>query len=1513
LNLNKLNKNELIKLLEEYQKKEQTYSIILEKLNEMHFRFSFDENNNRVIDYISSNVYDVLGFELEEYKKSIDVIHQYFHPDDLEKIKNFVQKNPLSPQNNEWEFIYRFYNPRKNKYIWIKENIIAVFDDTGKRKNIIGTARDITNIKKWENEKNTILENIDEFIYQVQFYDDGKKETIFISPLVKKLLGLSPKQFEEYGMSGKLKQNIHPEDLPKIEKLVSEKLYTNFSGDKKTLKQIFRFKHYKTGQYIWLEERIFAKYKNNKLYETTTVLRDITKEKKLADTIQKTKDQFKRLADATQEGILIHENGIIIECNQAASEILGYSINELLNQSIFNLVHPDYVQKAKENYKNDFQEPYELLGIKKDSTLINAIVSSKNITYGEKKLRVTTIRDISKEKQQENQILLSQKSYKDLFDKSPILLYIQDHNGTFIDVNKTVCELYGYSKEEIIGKTPEFLSAEGKNDLNKVKNYLDSVWKTGETKEFEFWAKSKNGTIFPKQVVCRIGEYFGRKVIISAGFDISLLKNKESQLQNSENLFRSLTENAPDIILLVNKEGKILYHNQVTEKNKENILNNLVYNFLPNVSKKIYKNALEKLFKTGKPQTIEFLGQAENPEELRWYRSRMGAIKNEHGEVDKAIVIATDINEVVSVANELKLQKERLSDIIENIDEGIYKSIILENGNHQLEYASDVFYEWFNVKAGDTVDIDKAKKLFQNYHPEDIKKVIKTHEKHAKSKKYQLVYRYKIKGQYRWLEETIVRKYTSLGRHIANFGIVRDITERMLSQIHLKHSEERYRNLFAKNLAGVFKTKLNTSEIVECNNAFAKIFGYKTRVELIGANSSVFYVNENQRNKYLEVLQKEKNLTNYKQKLRKKDGSELWVLMNVSITEFNKEQFIEGTLIDITDIIIYEKQIIQSQQNYKTLIETAPYGILIHDKGKIVYHNSKAVEIFDLDSNIKAINKTIFEFLPSEYHDIIKQRYLKTLENEKGEISEYRIITVKGKEKIIEVIPSSFIYENKKMIYLAFRDITEKKLYQKEKLRAEIAEEANKILKTEIEYRKQIEKQLKEARKFTQNLINSSLDMIIASDKNGNIIEFNKAAELTFGYLKDEIIGEPIQKLYKHKSDLININEQLKTLGAYAGEIKNVDKYGNQFISYLSASLLYDENGNVIGSMGVSRDITDIKEAEKQIRLSEEKYRDLFENAIDLIQSVNEKGAFEYVNKSWMKALGYTQEEVKNLNFLDIIHPKSKEHCIKYFNDILNKKTVSNQLQISFITKTGKELIVEGNISAKYTEDGVSTRGIFHDITERIKAEEKIKKSLKEKETLLKEIHHRVKNNLQIISSILNLQSSYVQDQNILNVLKESQFRIKSMAYIHESLYQNKDFSQINFTEYISNLSKNLLHSYRKIDSLVELNLELDEVFLDIDTSIPLGLIVNELLTNSLKYAFIKNNGTIQIQLKENKNKIQLKIADNGVGLPENFDIYTTETLGLQLVTTLVEQIDADLQLLNKKGTQFIITINKKI
>src|SRR5690606_31285503 len=238
--------------------------------------------------------------------------------------------------------------------------------------------------------------------------------------------------------------------------------------------------------------------------------------------------------------------------------------------------------------------------------------------------------------------------------------------------------------------------------------------------------------------------------------------------------------------------------------------------------------------------------------------------------------------------------------------------------------------------------------------------------------------------------------------------------------------------------------------------------------------------------------------------------------------------------------------------------------------------------------------------------------------------------------------------------------------------------------------------------------------------------------------------------------------------------------------------------------------------------------------------------------------------------------------------------------KIEFITERtnlkGQLSIKEVFLSPIYNEDGSVSEvsGMAHDITEKMIAEKELKNSLKEKEILLKEVHHRVKNNLQVISSILNLQSSYIHDEKILTILKESQNRIKSMAFIHESLYQTNDFSQINFSEYVVNLSKNLVHSYLVNNELIELRLDIIKVSLNLDLSILCGLIINELVSNALKYAFEnqQEKGYILIKLKTDENYVYLTIADNGKGLPKNLDFRNTESLGLQLVTTLVEQIN---------------------
>jgi PAS domain S-box-containing protein len=210
------------------------------------------------------------------------------------------------------------------------------------------------------------------------------------------------------------------------------------------------------------------------------------------------------------------------------------------------------------------------------------------------------------------------------------------------------------------------------------------------------------------------------------------------------------------------------------------------------------------------------------------------------------------------------------------------------------------------------------------------------------------------------------------------------------------------------------------------------------------------------------------------------------------------------------------------------------------------------------------------------------------------------------------------------------------------------------------------------------------------------------------------------------------------------------------------------------------------------------------------------------------------------------------------------------------------------------------------EIMERIRAEEQIKASLEEKEVLLKEIHHRVKNNLQVISSMLNLQAQSIEDQSTLRVLQESQNRIRSMALIHERLYRSEDLARVDFGVYIRDLATHLVRSYRARSGPVNLRVDADGVFLDIDTAISCGLIVNELICNSLKYAFPDDSeGEIRVEIHlDQDDQLTMIVSDDGVGLPEGLDFRNTGSLGLQLVNALVGQLEGNVEFRNNRGTE---------
>jgi two-component sensor histidine kinase len=198
--------------------------------------------------------------------------------------------------------------------------------------------------------------------------------------------------------------------------------------------------------------------------------------------------------------------------------------------------------------------------------------------------------------------------------------------------------------------------------------------------------------------------------------------------------------------------------------------------------------------------------------------------------------------------------------------------------------------------------------------------------------------------------------------------------------------------------------------------------------------------------------------------------------------------------------------------------------------------------------------------------------------------------------------------------------------------------------------------------------------------------------------------------------------------------------------------------------------------------------------------------------------------------------------------------------------------------------------------------------ALQEKELLLREIHHRVKNNLQIISSLLNLQIPYIKDDESIEFFKESQNRVKSISMVHEKLYQSKNIDKIEFGEYISNIVTNLFQTYDVNQDIIEYSSSLDNIKLNIETSIPCGLIITELVTNSIKHAFLDGKkGKIWVELQSKNEKFTLIIKDNGVGFPEDLDFKNTESLGLQLVDLLVDQVDGTIELNRKNGTEFKI------
>jgi PAS domain S-box-containing protein len=840
---------------------------------------------------------------------------------------------------------------------------------------------------------------------------------------------------------------------------------------------------------------------------------------------------------------------------------------------------------------------------------------------------------------------------------------------------------------------------------------------------------------------------------------------------------------------------------------------------------------------------------------------------------------------------------------------GVYKTYY-EGG---LISCNKAFAQMLGFKSESEVLKHKAHSFYPA--PEDRERFLDDVRKNPILVNYELQLKRKDGTVITCMENTFLEEDEE-GRKVIS-GTIIDVTDQKNAERELLESEERFRTLSnVSHESVVFVRKDYT--VVDCNDQFAVLFGFYNRQDIIGKRITDF-INQND----LERITISVDISSAnRSEIRTFDNVGKAIFLDVTGSDVHYKTELMKVLVlhDITARKRAEFSLEQTVVRFRNLLENSPNAIVILTDEKINYVNQVAVELLGVDDEDSLFDKPFLDFIPSVYKTIIKTDLVSVREGAEMQYKEIRVLTEQGNEIDVGIQSTLTIYENRPSIQISLNNISERMQLVQEQMRVRIIEEINTVLKKEIEEHKRTQEKLEEQKNYTRNIIESSLDMIIAVDETGNITEFNKASQDLFGYSLEEILGAPMKMLYESKKEYDEVSATLKKSGSYSGEITNISKENRKFTSLLSASLIINDKGAIIGSMGVSRDITEYRANERRALEEKAKLESIFNSTENMLMWTMDK---DYKLTSFNNnTLNWFQEFIKEIPQLDEpILPVIERHLdenynqgqLKAFDHAFNGKP--QQFEFAVKSEEAGTIWLQAFLNPVYVDgkpEEVSC--LMYDNTERKQIDRKIRDSLKEKEVLLKEVHHRVKNNLQVISSILNLQSSYVSDPSTLDILQESQNRIKSMSFIHETLYRTTDFSSINFSEYIKSLSHNLIQSYRLQNCTVDFVADIDTIEMSIDQSIPCGLIVNELVSNALKYAYKdRKKGKLIIELKEKGNQVSLKISDDGVGLPENFKYEKNDSLGVQLVYSLTEQLDGTIEVNSEKGTSFLITFEKRV
>lgn len=1266
---------------------------------------------------------------------------------------------------------------------------------------------------------------------------------------------------------------------------------------------------------------------------------EIEKHKKTLEILSQKEEDYRLLAEVTGEIIMtLNFDGMIMYINQKGLEISGYSLKEAMGADFSQFIPKDKVESIKTLLKKraqGFNEHllYEAEFINKKGEQTPVEVSSNLISKKGKPFGVlVSARDITERKNTENALRRSEHKHRTLINTMQEGLVEVDENWNIVFVNDRFLQMSGFERERLIGMC--FHDLVSKDSLsNSQKQH--SLRRDGKTESFELELVRSDGKIIfvlcsPNPSYDLRGGYIGEFGVIS---DITEHKLSAEKLKQSEERYKFLAENMGDIVWTLDMNFNATYISPSVEKvlgftpeeRKKQTLEEMV---TPESMERISKRYLEELERDSQKDsdmnrdiTIEVEYYHRNGS-IIWMENNVKAIRDEAGQIIGMYGVSRDITQRKQAEEETIRAKEEwettfntMPDLVSILDKHFHivranKAMTDRLGISQKEIIGKTCYEFMHGTTEPPPDCPH-------------KKLIADSQRHDAD-----LFEDRL-GSHFFV--SVSPMFDPEGQLTGAVHIARDITELKHAEKGLKESEKRFRTIFDQAAVGVALTSTQTGTLLRANKKYCDIVGYSEE-DLKNMTFQIFTHPEDlQKDLDCMELIKEKKIDEFSLEKRyvRPDGSPVWV--NLAVSSMGEDSGQSAQHIAVIEDITERKTLEQMLRIQRDLAVKLGVASNLNEALTICIESVLKIEVIDcggiylvnaLDGSIDLV---IHKDLPDDFVQIgshfdvhspqvrlinkgktIYGSYADILEGMGMSSDDINIRLESGLRYLIAIpilhdeIPVGALNLGSKKS----KTIPDYIRVSLETIAAQIAGVISKI---------SIDQSLENSRKNLRALFETMDDFVFILDNSGNIAYFNPVVEKRLGYLAQELSQMHVLDVHpeERRQEAAEIVSKMLEGKLSACPIPLQCKDGTMIPVETKIALGKWDNKEAI--FGISRDISERLRIEEEKKVSEERLLAAIEAIDDGFVIYDADDRFVMSNAKYLEIYkeskdvlipGETFENILRYGLKRGQYPQAKGREEAWLSE---RMTAHRSSRLSIEQKLPDNRWLK--ISERKTKEG-STVGFRVDITDIKQTEEKLQKAVKEKEALLKEIHHRVKNNMQVISSLLSLQTTKYNDPKLIEAFRETEARVNSMAFVHEILYQSENLSRINLRDYLEKLADNLSDSFIAGSSPAVIETDVEEIPIELKTAVPCGLIVTELVTNAFKYAAPPESGlVIQILAAYRQNgNIQLIVSDNGQKSTYKIDPRKTSTLGIQLVSEIItDQLDGIFSIEQKEGVRWVI------